>query len=137
MQTIRKSNRAGFSLVETLIGVSILSVSMLAAFTAQVAARNLMRESNETELARGILESTMERLLTEDAEELATGVNYMPGQNIEVTETQLLKDAQILFSTPGFTVGDPTPDLLSIRLDLTWTGEGGGEREFSMVSAVR
>ena len=70
MQTIRKSNRAGFSLVETLIGVSILSVSMLAAFTAQVAARNLMRESNETELARGILESTMERLLTEDAEEL-------------------------------------------------------------------
>lgn len=132
-----RRSRSGFSLVEVLIGVTILSIAMLGAFSAHVAADRLTRESEEKEIARGILESAMQRVLLEGAADLAAGNTFVPGQPVAVPETGLLEGAVLTLQTPGYTFGDPAPTVLAVRLDLTWTSDSGIARSLSMTSATR
>jgi prepilin-type N-terminal cleavage/methylation domain-containing protein len=127
----------GFSLVEVLIGATILVIAMLGGFSAHIAADKLTRESAEKEIARGILESAMQRVLHEGAAELASGDSYVPGEAIAVPETTLLEDAQLRLETPGFVLGDPVPTVLTVRLVLAWTADSGIARSLSLTSATR
>lgn len=133
----RSRPRSGFSLVEVLIGATILAIAMLGAFSAHVAADKLTRESEEKEIARGILESAMQRVLLEGAATLAGGGVYAPGEEIAIPETVLLEDAALTFGTPGYVAGDPAPAILTVQLVLSWTSDSGIDRTLSLTSATR
>ena len=134
---MRSSSRSGFSLVEVLIGGSILCVALLGAFSAHVGADRLTRESEEKEIARGILESAMHRVLLEGAQGLASGDPYVPGEPLALPETELLPGARLTFDAPGFHRGGPAPRVLTVRLTLAWRSDGGTTRSLSLTSATR
>lgn len=135
--SLRRLSRAGFSLVEVLIGASILAVSLLGAFSAHLAADKLTRESDETERARAILESAMQRVLLEGATELASGATYASGDELAFEEQELLGGSTLVFTTPNHVAGDPTPAVLEVRLDLSWTTASGIARTVTLTSATR
>ncbi len=129
---MRYGQRRGFSLVEFTVAVTVLAIVMLGAFSSQVASRNLLAEARETDLAVDTLRSTMDRLLVRGLEELVDeNGDHPPGNAIDVGECPL-QDVNVLFSTPGYVPGDPTPDELTIRLELTWTSATRQPRELTL-----
>ena len=137
MLAMRSRSLSGFSLVEVLVGGSILVLAVLGAFSAHVAADKLTHESEEKEIARGILESAMQRVLLEGAPALASGEPWFPGETLALPEAALLTGAELTFDTPGFDLGDPVPYVLTVRIALAWKSDGGIARSLSLTSATR
>lgn len=126
---------SGFSLVEALIGTLIVGTALLGAIPARLAAQALERESTETRLAHGILDTAMARLLREGPDVLAEG--FVPGEPLDLPDATGLTDPRLVFTTPGITRGEPTPLVLPVRLELTWTADDGRQRTLELTSATR
>jgi prepilin-type N-terminal cleavage/methylation domain-containing protein len=121
--------RAGFTLIELMIAIIVLLVAVMATFTSQLRARELMQTSRETNIAMSDLQSAMERLLLRPVDELPiAGSLYEDDTAIAAFEGLHLPNERILVDYPGYVAGGPVPDPLPIVLRLDWTDPRGRPR---------
>lgn len=134
----RARKRAGFSLLELMFAMSILTVGVMAAFSSQVGSMELMRSSRETQTASADLRAAMEDLLTRTAEFLVEHPSspYLPGVSIAEYEDLHLTGQRIVTSYPNYEEGEDVPEILQVRLTCTWTDYEGRERDLDLVTAL-
>lgn len=133
----RARTRAGFSLLELMFAMSILTVGVMAAFSSQVGSMELMRSSRETQTASADLRAAMEDLLTRTPEFLVGHPNspFRPGIPVAQYDGLHLSDESIVATYPNY-AGDTVPDILQVQLICTWTDYEGRERELQLITAL-
>lgn len=124
--------RAGFTVVEVLVAVVVLSVAILGSVGAQVSARKLLRTSLETDAAITALESAAEVLLLEPRARVPDV--HPEGVALVVGEFGLA-DLAVVPTYPNRVAGAPQPPALEIRLTATWTTFDRGRRTLSLATA--
>lgn len=127
----RDRRRAGFSLLELMFAMSILTVGVMASFSSQVGSMELMRSSRETQTATADLRAAMEDLLTRTPDFLVEHASspYKPGESVAAFDDLHLSDQRIVATYPNWEEGDAAPDPLQIVLTCTWSDYEGRERE--------
>lgn len=127
----RTRSRAGFTLVEVTIAVTVLLVAVLSTFLSQISAHDLLRQARETNTATADLQATLERILTRGVEQIP--IQFPPGA--ELATSPSLRDESIVAAYPGYAVGAAVPDPLTIVLTATWTDARGGARTLRLSTA--
>ena len=125
----RGGARSGFTLIELMIAIIVLLVAVMATFTSQLKARDLLQTSRETNVAMSDLQSAMERILLRPVDEIPiAGSLYEDDTAIAAFDSLHLPNEQILVDYPGYALGGPVPDPLPIVLRLNWTDPRGRPR---------
>lgn len=115
----RLSKRGGFTLVEVLAAVLILSISLLAIITAMAAARDMQRRTVYIAVGRNIAQSRIEQLRAAPIDTISTmagtGTNgSLPAGNTVATSVSPYPDAL-------------QTSLYLVQVTVAWT-EGRGVR---------
>jgi type II secretory pathway pseudopilin PulG len=127
--------RAGFSLIETMIGITVVMVALMASLASQIASSNLHRTSRETNQAVMDLKACMDEILVQPPAALpAAGTPYADDSVIAAYTNLHLRDEQIRVDYPGFVAGGAVPNPLTIDLTMTWTDYAGRSRELTLSS---
>jgi len=135
VRRIPRRARAGFTLIELMIAIIVLLVAVMATFTSQLRARELMQTSRETNTAMGDLQSAMERILLRPVDEVPiAGSPFEDDTAIAAFDGLHLPNEQILVDYPGYVLGGPVPDPLPIVLRLNWTDSRGRPRSMFLRS---
>ena len=124
--------RAGFSLLELMIAVVLLTFGVLSAFYGQVSSLNLLRAARERNTAMSDLEACMETILAEPLEDIP---GSFPGGVSVPAYDGLHLDGQLLVPVyPGYAGVGPVPEPLEIRLTVTWNDWRGRAQTVRLAS---
>lgn len=127
--------RAGFSLVELAVMLTVLLTAVLAAMRTQLSSVDLIRTRHETALAAADLRTAVEGILRLPASSIPlAGGPYAPDQPIAEFDGLHLNGQSIVPSYPGYVPGGPIPDPLPIVLTLTWTDYAGRTRTLRLAT---
>ena len=129
----RRSTRSGFSLLELMFSLTILSIGVMAAFSGQMNSLNLVSSSEETRFAMMDLQSAMETILSLEPDTIVE--DYPEGEAIGQYAELHLTDQVIVPDFPEWS-GGFVPDTLEVVLTCTWTDFEGRQRSLSLASAV-
>jgi len=132
MRTVRRG-RAGFTLVELWIALTVMLVAVLATLVTQVSVSQLVRQSRETERACADLAAAMEAVLLLPPDQIPQAGRFPPGVPIAAFTNKSFSVQTIVPSYPGYTGGDP-PDPLPIVLTQTFLDGGGRQRVLRLIS---
>ena len=134
---LRRRRRAGFTMLELLISISVLLVATVAAFGSQIASFGVIDSSRDSSVAMTDLEVCMERMLALSADEIvASGSDYQPGQPIaEFTELHLA-GRQIVPSYPNYPGAGTPPDPLDVVLTATWLDSRGRQQRLTLSTQI-
>ena len=127
----RADTRAGFSLIELMIAVVLLSIGVLSAFYGQISSLNLLRAARERNTAMSDLESCMEAILSEPLEDIPT--DFPAGVSVPDFDGLNLDAQQLVPTYPGF-AGGPVPEPLEILLTATWNDWRGRPQTIRLAS---
>lgn len=131
----RARDLGGFSLVETMIGITVVMIAMMASLASQIAASNLQRASRETNQAVMDLKACMDEILVQPPAALPSpGTKYADDSVIAAYSDLHLADELIRVDYPGYVAGGAVPNPLTIALSLTWTDYAGRARELTLSS---
>jgi len=123
--------RAGFSLLELMIAVVLLTLGVLSAFYGQVSSLNLLRAARERNTAMSDLEACMETILSEPLASIP--VNFPADVSVPAFDGLNLTAQQLVPTYPGF-AGGPVPEPLEIRLTATWNDWRGRPQAIRLAS---
>lgn len=117
----RRGGRSGFTLLELMMGITVLLVAVLGAMATHVTALNLVRTTRESNTAITDLQAAMEQvlLLVPDDIPIATSL-YADNQAIAAFTNLHLTNQRITCDYPGYVPGT-IPDPLPIVLTCTWS----------------
>ena len=119
--SMRRGGRAGFSLIELMIGVVILVVALTAAIGSQVISHNLLRTSRETNTAMGDLEGAMElAILVAPGNLPVPASEFANGRPIARFNGLHLRNQTITATYPTYTAGLAVPDPLEVVMTVRW-----------------
>jgi len=104
-------------MLEVLLAMSVLLIAVVAAISSQITSMNLVRSTRESNTAMADLQTAMEELLVEDAEELP--FNFPPGTPLAPFTNLNLNGESIVPTYPGWG-GGPVTDSIQIVLTMTW-----------------
>lgn len=134
----RRSERAGFGLLELLVAITVASIVLLGVGVAQSVCYDLGRTSQETLTAASDLESAMEGLLLLSPPEMVDPDGpFAPDQPVAEFEGLHLEGERIVTSYPNLVDPDDLaslPDPLQIRLTLTFQDYAGRARSMTIAS---
>lgn len=132
----RRSRRAGFTVLELTLGMTVLLVAVMTTMASQLVALDLVKSLREQNAAMGDLQSAMNeiQLLPPDDIPIATSL-YADGQPIDAYTDRNLPSETIVPDYPGF-AGGAVPDPLQIVLTCAWTDWKGRGRTLQLSSAV-
>ncbi len=116
-----RSREGGFSLVEVMIAVVILTILTFTTALVLVPVGREHRSTRETSVANAAAQSILEELHATPFNEILT--RYPDGQTIEITELQN--------GSVQVTYEDPTSDPLIVQVDLSWESRDLGPRSES------
>lgn len=123
-----RGRRAGFTLIELMIAITVLLVAVLGTFVSQLKARELMQTSRETSIAMADLQGAMEQILLRPVDLIPVASSaYADDQPIAAYTDLHLPNQRIVADYPGFS-GGAVPDPLPIVLTMTWTDPRGRPR---------
>lgn len=125
--------RAGFSLIELMVAISVLLIGTLAAFATQVSSGQIIDHSRDVTVAVGDLEMCMEELLLQSADDMPAV--YPQGVPIPAFTGLHLRAEDITPTYPNWVPGDPTPDLLEVSLAATWLDSSGRLQRQTLLTA--
>ena len=126
-----RRRRAGFTMLELLVAISVLLVATAAAFGSQIASFGLIGSSRDSSTAMTDLEVCMEDLLSGTATEMV--VAFPAGQPIAAFDGLHLRDEVITPSYPGWGGVGALPDPVDVVLTATWS-DGRGRPQRLMLS---
>lgn len=130
-----RARRRGFSMVEALVSATVLATVGVAAVATQLSAQDLLAEARENNLATELLESTMDRVAVLSVDDILAGsTEYQIDSTVPCASGGggHLLGQTILLTSPGYTPGDPRPDVLPLQLDLAWVTSTGQPRSLSL-----
>lgn len=132
---IHSKSRRGFTLIELMIAITVLTVAVLSTFITQISAHNLMRTSRETNTATADVQAAMEQLLLLPMNTIPiAGSAYVPGQPVAAFTGLHLRDETIVPTYPNYAGGPTVPDPLQIVLTITWSDFAGRQRILRLAS---
>ncbi len=115
-------------MVEIAVALVIVTIASVGGFASHHASRSLIRQSEEEAVAASDIENAMNRLLILDVDELVDpDGTYPDGQTMPEFTDANLGSERVLVDYPNLLPGT-APDLLEIRLTLTWESAGGQPR---------
>ena len=130
---MRRRRRAGFTMIEVLVAMSVLLVATAAAFGSQIASYGVINSSRDLSIAMTDLEVSMEQLLAESPDEM---VNEFPtGLPLDGFSGLHLRDQLIIPTYPGF-AGGAVPDTLDVVLTATWADKRGRPQRLRLSTQV-
>jgi prepilin-type N-terminal cleavage/methylation domain-containing protein len=160
----RARSRAGMTLLEVMIAISVLLITLAATTAGQLSSRNLTDTAAENSTAMSDLRACMEQLLLEDIDEMVlpgsdfpdgsevtefnvvtAGSSFSQGDVEALNDTKAplalnLPEGSIVVEYPNYDGGLEAPDPLEIRLTYTWRTDqptragDDGWREMSLVT---
>ena len=122
-----KSIEAGFTLIEVLVGITILAVGMLAVARMQITAIKGIDQSDESAMALNLAQRELERIINLDYDD--SRLNDTPGNNGDLTSSAST-DYQNCVDSTGATVV-PTgsclddPSLYNLIYNVANSAAGG------------
>lgn len=130
-----RSARAGFTLIELMIAITVLAVAVVSTFVTQISAHNLMRTSRETSTAVADLQTAMERALLVPIDQLPIATSpFADGQPIAAFAGRNLRSESIVATYPGWVAGLDAPDPLQVVMTVTWNDFRGRTRTVRFAS---
>ena len=120
---------SGFTLVETMIAITVLMVAVLGTLSAQWHSGQLQETSRDTARASADLQSAMDTLLLLPADEIPS--EFPAGTALAAWTDRSFAAQTITPSYPGV-VGSVHPDPLVIRLDLVFQDRQGRTRRMEL-----
>ena len=125
-------------MIELLIAITVATVAILGALSAESMCAKLNRASHETNRATSDLQSAMERLLllSIDAIPDPDRGGVAPGTAFADFDGLHLASESIVATYPNYDGAGTVPDPLEIVLTITWEDAAGRERTLS-VSSVK
>jgi prepilin-type N-terminal cleavage/methylation domain-containing protein len=135
-QALRRNSEGGFSLIELMIAITVLTVAVLSTFITQLSSHNLLRTSRETNMAVADAHAAMEALLlvTPISSLPVAGSTYASGQPIASFNGLHLTNERVVASYPNYVPGGVVPDPLQIVIEVTWNDFGGRPRRIRIAS---
>ncbi len=129
----QRLQKGGFTLLELMFALTILSVGVMAAFSGQVNSMNLISSSDETRFAVMDLAAAMESIVARGPDSAVA--LFPPDQPLPGFDSLHLIDQQIV---PDYTnlVGGLVPDVLQVTLICSWTDFEGRRRSLDLSSAM-
>ncbi len=127
------ARRRGFSMLELMFALTILSVGVMAAFSGQVNSLNLLSSSEETRSAVMDLQSALESILARGPDDAVA--TFPPGQPMNAYSSLHMLDQQIVPTYPNF-AGGTIPDVLQVVVTCTWTDFEGRPRDLDLASVM-
>lgn len=124
--------RSGFTLIELMVAVAVLSVGLLAVITAILASVQLERQSKDLNIAKNATELQMQRLRGMPYADVAALAGTT--QNFEVATLKPVQGdtngcGEITVAThAGVTNGN----LVDITVRVVWQGNRGGAQTYEM-----
>jgi len=126
------AGRGGFSLLETMIAISVLMIAVLSAVSSQVTSVNLLRTNRESNAAMTDLERAMEALLLEETlDEIVA--NNPAGVPLPAFAGLNLPNETVIPTYPGV-VGGVVTDPLEIVVNMTWSDWRGRQRSLQLAT---
>lgn len=132
-RTRRAGARAGFSLLELMIAVVLLTFGVLSAFLGQITSLNLLRAARERNTAMSDVEACMELILAEPLEDIPG--TYPDGAPVPFYNDLHLTNQRVVPTYPNF-AGGVVPEPLEIVLDITWV-DWRGRPQATRLASVR
>lgn len=128
--------RRGFTLIELMIAITVLTVAVLSTFITQISSHNLMRTSRETNTAVADAQAAMEQLLlfSPMASVPLAASPYAAGQPIAAFTGLHLRNETVVATYPGYAPGGAVPDPLQIVIEVTWNDFAGRQRRIRFAS---
>lgn len=134
MSSARRIRRKGFTLVELMIAITVMSLAVLTTFTSQLEAHSLVRQSGETNTAMADLQSAMEQVLILQVDQIPIPASRFRADTEVASFSSLhLRNEAIVSTYPGYT-GGSVPDPLQIVLTCTWNDFKGRQRSLRLAS---
>ena len=128
-EPVRSQRRAGLTMVELMVAISILLFAVAGAVASQVASQRLADTGAETSASMADLQACMEQVLLQPVETIpVAGSAFAANQPVAAFEGLHLTDERIVATYPGYVVGGTVPDPLEIVLTSTWRDHGGRTR---------
>ncbi len=121
-------------MIELLVAITILLISLAAAFGSQVASFGLIDSSRDSTLAMTELERCMEEVLTKSSDNIP--VDYPAGEPISGYDDVRLRQQSIVPSFPGYSGGGSIPDPLEVVLEATWLDSRGRLQRLNLTTQV-
>ncbi|MCA8979456.1 MAG: prepilin-type N-terminal cleavage/methylation domain-containing protein [Planctomycetes bacterium] len=155
-----RSKRAGLTLVELMVSITIVMIAVAGSIASQISADRLVQTGQQTSAASADLQSCMERLRLWSYSDLelvlrhpnaadAIGNDaFVPDPPASTADTALtnyvalldtyddlhLQGQVISAAFPNFALGGAVPDPLEIRLTCRWTDHQGRGRQLQLSS---
>jgi len=116
-----------------MIAAAVLVVSVGGSVLSQMTARKLARTASETSLAADEVRNAMEELLASSRTAIVDPDGpWATGAPVAAYTDRVLDGESIIASFPGYTLGDPVPDVLDVRMTITWNTFDGRQRSLSL-----
>ncbi|HKX45399.1 MAG TPA: type II secretion system protein [Planctomycetota bacterium] len=134
----RPRARSGFTLLELVFALSVLSFALVSAFASQLGSLDLIRASRETSIASADMQAAFERVYTLQKDDLPQpGSEFEAGQPVAAFEGLHLQDQRVVATYPTWAGGmAAVPDPLEVVLTMTWSDFDGRERRLVMGTMV-
>lgn len=113
----RAARRSGFTLVEIVSAVALLSIGLLAILTATRAARDTQQKAVHLSIARAIAQSKLDQVR-------ATPFDSIPSMAGVSTDTALPTGNQIVVTTAKYPDASET-NLYQVTVTVSWTSAQG------------
>jgi prepilin-type N-terminal cleavage/methylation domain-containing protein len=125
-----KSNnlRSGFTLIEVMAAIVLLTIVVGGVVGAQIAATNLTRSARDTSIAVSDAQAALEEILIESIDDIP--VDFPAGAPIARWNDAHLTQERIIPTYPN--MAGFVPDPLEIRVTLTWTDFAGRARSLTL-----
>ena len=121
-----------------MIAIAVSVIALASAIQAQLAAREMIDEGREIQIATGHLRSQLDLVEQAGLVDVWTGnAGYVDGQAVAAVDLAPLSEATLTFETPGAVASPLPPEVLVVTLRLDWRALSGGTRSMTLTTALR
>lgn len=125
-------NQKGFSIIEIMISVGLLSIGLLAVLSLQLSSSGFNTKGNITTIANMITQKRIEEISVSRISDLGSILSMETGEDNPITEEKIdcdgYKNPSGIFTRQTWITSDPdSPSIKKIKVTVSWTRNGSNE----------